>query len=79
MSIQCSDCSEPLLFAVSVTGKKIPFDRTPNERGRFLLIQERGTLRAIHDAGASDAERTKHGPDRYICHWDTCPTPRRIR
>lgn len=75
---KCRACGAPLLWALTVSGKKIPLDPEPYEgtdpRGLFVLRPgPRGEDVAHVDMG------TFPGEPRYRSHWATCTDPDRFR
>ena len=67
----CRTCRQPILWAVTTTGRRIPVDVHPTERGNLTLVTDGHQLIAgVH----VDAD----GP-RYLSHFATCKDANRHR
>jgi hypothetical protein len=73
----CKACGAHVRWCVTETGKKIPVDWLPDDRGKLVLHQDDGgQVRAYHEANAPDRGAT---PVRYVAHFATCDTPDAFR
>lgn len=66
MSATCSTCGAHIVWVITPTGKKMPVDAAPSERGTLRVFWDDGadSLRAVVDRG--------HEGDRYLSHFATC-------
>jgi hypothetical protein len=71
----CRDCSEPILWASTISGKKMPLNPQPKPApfGKFTVAFRPATKELI--------ARIPHGEDAqgaelYECHLETCPGER---
>lgn len=75
MSDLCSACGARILWARSAsTGRAMPLDPMPSERGNITLAQgPRG------ETIARVVPRADGGPGLYVSHFATCPEAARFR
>jgi hypothetical protein len=59
---RCGSCGAPVLWARTETGKAIPLDAVPTERGNLVLAD--GVVHVARILG--------HSP-QYVPHFATCP------
>ncbi len=81
---ECSTCGRPMIWAVSLAGRRIPMDVEPlrefpkNETGVFVLLRRTGhpeplamPLPAMAALDFEAAERTS--VPLFVSHFSTCP------
>jgi hypothetical protein len=67
----CRSCEAPIVWCRTRSGKSMPVDADPVERGEFYLVEgDDGKLEA-HHVGSS-AEGVADDADRYTSHFATC-------
>lgn len=80
----CSSCGSRMIWAVSLTGRRIPIDASPlsefpeRELGVFVLLRRTGAeeplampLAAM--SALSFAVAAEHGVPLFVSHFATCP------
>lgn len=83
----CRACKAPMLWAVTVNGKRQPFDPEPTEEGTYLLSHEqqgRPPVARHQDEAARETLRkqaaTRGEPLRlFVPHHATCPEREKFR
>jgi len=77
---RCTACGASLVFAVLASGKRIPMDPEPSDRGNVAcrIVEGRGLV--AHVFGKADAtEARAAGAVLYLSHFATCPDVARFR
>lgn len=71
----CRSCHEPIIWALSLTGKRMPVDVEPTETGNLILSSHRP------DPIVTVASKTGRysGQKLYRSHFATCPRVERHR
>ncbi len=71
MITTCKSCGARILWALTATGKRMPIDSEPSEKGTLFLV---GLAAIDHRSTLEDARqaREKAAP-RYTSHFATCP------
>lgn len=75
----CRECEAPVIWVRTRTGKSMPLDADPDERGDFYVVEgDDGKLEGHHvrtyPGGSLPASE-----DRYTSHFATCTAPERFR
>lgn len=72
----CKGCNQPIVWAVTSAGKRIPLDPEPDPlKGRVFLKGEEATvLRRLDLIRAQIA-----GEELYVPHWASCPVSATFR
>jgi hypothetical protein len=83
---RCRSCGEPVVWAISLRGKRSPLDARPDAmRGTMLLAAadgEHGTRMAIHVSHLAEEARNAaqhQGLRLYTSHFATCRFAERHR
>lgn len=69
---ECRSCKEPMIWARTGRGKKIPLDAEPSSAGNFVLEGD------AQDPMTHMADPTYTG-DKYTSHFATCPNASNFR
>lgn len=67
---RCRSCKAEIVWAVTVKGKKIPFDRGPVADSPWTLARRSDHISALK---ASPIHHPVPKWKRYTPHWSTCP------
>lgn len=75
----CKSCNAVIVYTTLPSGKRLPLDRQPDERGRFAVVTVGGVLKLA--IGLGDDSPPLHrlreaGQPLYTVHFDTCPNAR---
>lgn len=65
----CKFCGKEIRWAKTETGKNMPIDPQPYERGNLIVFEKDGALLAFHEANAPLDAATV---ERWVPHWATC-------
>ena len=69
---KCRSCDARIMWAQTASGRAIPLDPHPTDRGRMVLETAfrdgSGARRAVY-AGPTE----RQGEPRYVSHFETCP------
>jgi hypothetical protein len=67
----CRSCEAPIVWCRTRSGKSMPVDADPVERGEFYLVEgDDGKLEAHHVRSSADG--VADDADRYTSHFATC-------
>lgn len=77
-TLTCNSCHAPIVWALTVAGKRMPVDAEPVEHGNLHLyepVTDPDSPRVIfHDAGCGDFD-----DPLYTSHFATCPNANQHR
>jgi hypothetical protein len=73
MSDQCRSCGADILWTRTRKGKKMPVNREPDEKGRFVLLYHEDWILAHFDRRGSEPGA------HYTSHYATCPDAEKWR
>jgi len=68
----CRSCKASIVWAITSTGRRMPFDAKPDSAGRFTLTPRGGDMVAEHVG-------TDHEGPLYRSHFATCLEADRFR
>ena len=74
---RCRGCHQPIIWALTEKGKRMPLDAEPSEAGDYILgpaLVPGGDPVAIRDAECQYDDKPHH-----LNHWASCPERDRFR
>lgn len=75
MLSKCRSCKQPILFALTRKGRRIPLDPDPVENGNIRLTEVEGRKLPL----ARVVDGTENPGPRYRTHFASCPDADRFR
>ena len=80
MKHECSSCGAPIIWAETITGRRMPLDEYPTKSGNIILGQrhEQAPLALVQTA-QSLARLLEKGERLYTSHFATCPHAKKHR
>lgn len=71
----CKTCGKQIFWAKTIKGHNIPMDMSPSTDGLFVLVQDGGSMLALHvsDQDQRAKREVERGAKRYQSHFSTCP------
>ena len=70
----CKSCKAPIIWRTTTTGKSMPIDASPSERGDIQIGVVNGEVVAVVLGPESAAEAREAGRVLYVSHFATCPS-----
>jgi hypothetical protein len=67
----CRACGQPIFFAITVKGRRMPMNPDPVETGLFSII--------VNAEGTAYLTEPMIDQERYDSHFASCPAPEEFR
>jgi hypothetical protein len=76
----CRSCGAHLIWAETITGRRMPLDITPTKDGNIILglRDQQAPLALVQTQQQLERLRAK-GELLYVCHFATCPQHKKWR